>query len=193
MGFFKKDKSAEAENSNIVNVNGTNIEVLITEERLKARIKTLAEEISNEHAGQSVHLVCVLKGGVFFLTELAKHMTIPVTIGFFAVRGYGAGSGSRNVVKITKDLDDNIEGRHVVLVDDIIGTGYTHSFLIDVLKTKNPASIELCTLLSNAERRIKDVDVDYCGFGIPNTYVVGFGLDSHEQFRDLPFIGIIKK
>ena len=184
MSLFKKAQEAVYEDK---------ISILITAEELEERIKELAEEISRDHAGQCVHLVCILKGGAYFMTQLSKFMTIPVTIGFMSVSSYGSGTVSSGVVKINKDLDDSIEGRHVIVVEDIIDTGYTLSYLLEMLKGRNPASLELCTLLNKPERRVVDVDVDYCGFGVPDKFIVGYGLDKDQKYRNLPYIGTIEE
>ena len=166
---------------------------LISQERLEQRIKEMAEEISANHQGQVVHLICILKGGAFFMTQLSKYMTIPVTVGFMSVSSYGSGTVSSGVVKIMKDLDDSIEGRHVVVVEDIIDTGNTLSYLMELLKGRNPASLELAAMLNKPDRRIREVKIDYCGFGVPDQFIVGYGLDLDEKYRNLPYIGVIEE
>ncbi|MDO4961250.1 MAG: hypoxanthine phosphoribosyltransferase [Eubacteriales bacterium] len=168
-----------------------NISVLIPQDEVEAKIRELAEQISRDHEGETLHLICILKGGAYFMTELSKYMTIPVTVGFMSLSSYGSGTESSGIVKITKDLDDNIEGRHVMVVEDIIDTGNTLSYLIDMLKTRKPASVELCTLLNKPERRVKEVQVDYYGFIVPDKFIVGYGLDWDQKYRNLPYIGAV--
>ncbi len=167
------------------------ISELISQEKLERRIKEMAEEISRNHEGHTVHLICVLKGGAYFLTQLSKYMTIPVTIGFMAVSSYGSGTVSSGVVKITKDLNETIEGRHVIVVEDIIDTGNTLSYLLELLRQRKPESLELATMLNKPDRREREVPIDYCGFGVPDKFIVGYGLDLDEKYRNLPYIGVI--
>ena len=166
---------------------------LISQERLEQRIREMAEEISANHQGQVLHMICVLKGGAYFMTQLSKYMTIPVTVGFMSVSSYGSGTVSSGVVKITKDLDETIEGRHVLVVEDIIDTGYTLSYLMELFKGRKPASLELATMLNKPERRVRDVKIDYCGFGVPDKFIIGYGLDLDEKYRNLPYIGVIEQ
>ena len=168
------------------------IKVLVSEEDVNKRIADLGREISEAYAGKQVHLICVLKGGVFFMCELAKRITVPVTMDFMCVSSYGEGTTSSGVVRIAKDLDETIEGKDVLIVEDIIDSGRTLSYLIDVLKKRNPNSIHLCTLLDKPERRVVDVDVDYVGFNIPDEFVVGYGLDYAQKYRNLPYIGVVE-
>ncbi|MCR5421736.1 MAG: hypoxanthine phosphoribosyltransferase [Lachnospiraceae bacterium] len=169
------------------------ISVLLTEEQLDSRIRELGEQISKDYEGSSVHLVCILKGGTFFMCELAKRIKIPVSIDFMSVSSYGDSSVSSGVVKIIKDLDKPIEGKNVLIVEDIIDTGRTLSYLLKVLSHRNPESLKLVTLLDKPERRIvDDVKVDYTGFEIPDEFVVGYGLDYAERYRNLPYIGVVK-
>ena len=144
------------------------IKVLIPEEKVDERIRELGEKISADYAGKQIHLICVLKGGVFFMCELAKRITVPVSMDFMCVGSYGDGTASSGVVRIAKDLDESIENKEVLIVEDIIDSGNTLYYLMDVLKKRNPASMQLCTLLDKPERRVKDVKVDYCGFEIPD-------------------------
>ena len=148
------------------------ISVLFSEEEVNARIKEMGEQISKDYAGKSVHLVCILKGATFFACELAKRITIPVTLDFMSVSSYGNSTESSGVVKINKDLDEPIEGENVLVVEDIVDTGNTLSYLLDNLQKRGSASVKLCTLLNKQERRIKDVNVDYTGFVIPDAFVV---------------------
>ena len=169
-----------------------NITVLISEEDLDKRIQELGEEISRDYEGQQVHLICVLKGGAFFMCELAKRITIPVSIDFMSVSSYGDSSVSSGIVKIVKDLDKPVEGKNVIVVEDIIDTGRTLSYLLKVLSDRKPESIRLCTMLDKPDRRVvDDVNVDYSGFEIPDEFVVGYGLDYAERYRNLPYIGVL--
>ncbi|HCM91915.1 MAG TPA: hypoxanthine phosphoribosyltransferase [Lachnospiraceae bacterium] len=169
-----------------------NITVLISEEDLDRKIKELGEQISRDYEGQQVHLICVLKGGAFFMCELAKRITIPVSIDFMSVSSYGDASVSSGIVKIVKDLDKPIEGKNVIVVEDIIDTGRTLSYLLKVLSDRKPESIRLCTMLDKPDRRVvDDVNVDYSGFEIPDEFVVGYGLDYAEMYRNLPYIGVL--
>lgn len=169
-----------------------NIKVLISEEELSKKIKKLGEEISKEYAGKTLHLICVLKGGVFFMTELSKHIKVPVTIDFMSVSSYGDSTVSSGRVRILKDLDESIEGREVLVVEDIIDSGRTLAYLLDLLKNRQPNSLKLCTLLDKPSRREVDVNVDYTGFQIPDDFVVGYGLDYAQIYRNLPYIGVVQ-
>lgn len=169
-----------------------NIKVLISEEEIGKKIKELGEEISKEYAGKTLHLICVLKGGVFFMTELSKNITIPVTIDFMSVSSYGDSTVSSGRVRILKDLDESIEGRDVLVVEDIIDSGRTLSYLLDLLKNRQPNSLKLCTLLDKPSRREVDVKVDYTGYQIPDEFVVGYGLDYAQIYRNLPYIGVVQ-
>lgn len=168
------------------------VRVLITEEKVDERIRELGEAISRDYAGKQIHLICVLKGGVFFMCELAKRITVPVSMDFMCVGSYGDGTASSGVVRIAKDLDESIEGKEVLIVEDIIDSGNTLYYLMDVLERRKPASIRLCTLLDKPERRVKDVRVDYSGFNIPDEFVVGYGLDYAQKYRNLPYIGVVE-
>ena len=153
------------------------IKVLISEEEVDARIRELGEKISKEYEGKQIHLICVLKGGVFFMCELAKRITVPVSMDFMCVGSYGDGTKSSGVVRLAKDLDESIENKEVLIVEDIIDSGNTLYYLMDVLRQRKPASLRLCTLLDKPDRRVKDVHVDWTGFEIPDEFVVGYGLD----------------
>ena len=169
------------------------VKMLIPEEEVNARIEELGKKISEEYAGKQVHLICVLKGGVFFMCELAKRITVPVTMDFMSVSSYGDGTTSSGVVRIAKDLDEAIEGKDVLIVEDIIDSGRTLAYLIEVLKQRNPINIELCTLLDKPERRVKKlVQVKYTCFTIPDEFVVGYGLDYDQKYRNLPYIGVVE-
>ena len=167
------------------------IRVLLTEEEVDKRINEVAEQINKDYAGKSVHLICILKGGVFFTCELAKRLNMPVSMDFMSVSSYGAGTVSSGVVRIIKDLDEPLEGKNVLIVEDIIDSGRT---LIEVLKQRGPKDIHLCTLLDKPERRVKkQVKVDYTCFTIPDEFVVGYGLDYDQKYRNLPYIGVVEQ
>ncbi|MCD8131123.1 MAG: hypoxanthine phosphoribosyltransferase [Lachnospiraceae bacterium] len=168
------------------------IEVMIPEERVRQRIREMAEQISKDYAGKELHLVCTLKGGVFFMCELAKHITVPVTMDFMCVSSYGNATKSSGVVKITKDLDEPIMSRDVLIVEDIIDSGNTLSYMIEMLADRKPSSLRLCTLLDKPERHRKPVTVNYTGFQIPDEFVVGYGLDYAQRYRNLPYVGIVR-
>ena len=153
------------------------IRVLISEENVDKRICEIGERISKDYEGKQVHLICVLKGGAFFMCELAKRISVPVSMDFMSVSSYGADTKSSGVVKIVKDLDEPLEGKDVLIVEDIIDSGRTLYYLIDILQKRRPESIRLCTLLDKPDRRVKEVNVDYVGFNIPDEFVVGYGLD----------------
>ena len=168
------------------------IKVLLSEEEVDARIKQIAAQISRDYAGREIHLICVLKGGVFFTCELAKRITVPVSLDFMSVSSYGDDTKSSGVVKIVKDLDQPLIGKDVLIVEDIIDSGRTLSYLIEILKGRNPNSIRLCTLLDKPERRKAEVRLDYCGMRIEDKFIVGYGLDYGERYRNLPYIAIIE-
>ncbi len=168
------------------------IRVLLTEEEVNEKIAQLGKQISEDYKGRSVHLVCVLKGGVFFTCELAKRITVPVSLDFMSVSSYGADTKSSGVVKIVKDLDEPLEGKDVLIVEDIVDSGRTLSYLMENLRQRKPNSLHLCTLLDKPERRVTDVKVDYTGFNIPDEFVVGYGLDYAQKYRNLPFIGVVE-
>ncbi|MBR1854867.1 MAG: hypoxanthine phosphoribosyltransferase [Lachnospiraceae bacterium] len=168
------------------------IRVLISEEEVDARIREIGEQISKDYAGKEVHLVCVLKGGSFFLCELAKRITVPVSLDFMSVSSYGSETISSGVVKIVKDLDEPIQGRNVLIVEDIVDSGRTLSYLKEMMLDRKPESLRICTLLDKPDRRVVDVDVDYTGFHIPDEFVVGYGLDYAQRYRNLPFIGVVE-
>jgi hypoxanthine phosphoribosyltransferase len=169
------------------------IEVLLTEEEVNAKISELGAAISRDYEGKNVHLICVLKGGAPFMCELAKRITVPVSFDFMSVSSYGGGTSSSGVVKIVKDLDEPIEGKEVIIVEDIIDSGRTLSHLMKIFKERKPAGIRLCTLLDKPDRRVvEDVNVDYVGFCIPDEFVVGYGLDYDQRYRNLPYIGVVK-
>ncbi|MDO4942616.1 MAG: hypoxanthine phosphoribosyltransferase [Lachnospiraceae bacterium] len=168
------------------------ISVLISEAEVDKKIRELGEQISRDYAGESVHLVCILKGSVFITCELAKRITVPVTMDFMSVSSYGDGTKSSGIVKLAKDLDETIEDKNVIVVEDIIDSGRTLSYLLPVLRERRPKSLKLFAFLDKPERRVKEVPVDYCGFHIPDEFVVGYGLDYAQKYRNLPYIGIVE-
>ncbi len=165
--------------------------MLIEETALRARIAELGQEISAEYAGRELLLVGVLKGAVFFMADLMRHLTVPCEVDFMAISSYGAATDSSGVVRILKDLDINIEDRHVLIVEDIIDSGLTLSYLVRNLESRSPATLEICALLTKPERREQDVDVRGIGFEIPNRFVIGYGLDFAERYRNLPYVGVL--
>ena len=173
--------------------NGQNIKVYITEEEVNKRIAEIGAEITERFIGESVFLVCILKGSIFFTTELAKRIDLPVEIDFMTVSSYGASTVSSGVINVKQDLSCSIEGKNVIIVEDIIDSGNTLSRLIQLFKSRNPKTLTLCTLLDKPERRVvKDVVVDYTGFVVPDEFIVGFGLDWDQKFRNLPYIGFVE-
>ncbi len=168
------------------------VEVLLSEEEVNRRIRQIGEQISKDYAGKNVHLVCVLKGGSFFMCELAKRITVPVSLDFMSVSSYGGDTKSSGVVKIVKDLDESITDKHVIVVEDIVDSGRTLSYLLEMLKNRGCKDVKLCTLLDKPDRRVVDVKVDYTGFQIPDEFVVGYGLDYDQKYRNLPYIGVVK-
>lgn len=168
------------------------IRVMIPEKDIDGRIRELGEGISREYEGKALHVICILKGSVFFASELAKRITVPVTLDFMEVSSYGDDMVSSGHIKIKKDLGESIAGRHVLVIEDIIDTGKTLSFLMEMLKERKPASLKLCTLLDKPDRRTHPVDVDYVGFEIPDEFVVGYGLDYAQKYRNLPYIGVVE-
>ena len=166
-------------------------EILIDEETLQRRIAELGEEVSADYAGRDLLLVGVLKGAVFFMSDLMRRLTIPCEIDFMAISSYGAATDSSGVVRILKDLDINIEGRDVLVVEDIIDSGLTLSYLLRTMRARDPASLEICALMTKPERREIDVPVRYVGFEIPNRFVIGYGLDFGERYRNLPYVGVL--
>ena len=173
-------------------MNNYTVKELISEEKVVARIKELAEQINKDYEGKSVTLICILKGSVFFTCELAKYLTIPVTIDFMQCSSYGADTKSSGIVRLAKDLDEPITGKEVILIEDIIDSGRTLSHLFKLLSQREPASLTLCTLLDKPDRRVVEVDVKYTGFEIPDEFVVGYGLDYAQKMRNLPYIGVVE-
>ena len=167
------------------------VRVLKSEEVVDARIQEIGEQINKDYAGKQIHMICVLKGGAFFMCELAKRITVPVSLDFMSVSRYGSDTKSSGVVKIVKDLDESIQGKDVLVVEDIIDSGRTLSYLLEMLRDRKPNSLKLCTLLDKPSRRVVDVDVNYTGFQIPDEFVVSYGLDYDQRYRNLPYIGVI--
>ena len=168
------------------------IRELISEEKVDARIRELGEQISKDYAGESVHLVCILKGACIFMCELAKRINVPVSMDFMTVSSYGSGTKSSGIVRIKKDLDDPIKGLNVLIVEDIVDSGRTLHYLTEVFKERGCKSVRTCTLLDKPERRVVDLTVDYTGFLIPDEFVVGYGMDYDQRYRDLPYIGVVE-
>jgi len=167
--------------------------VLISEEEVGKRVKELGEKISRDYQGKSIIVICVLKGAIIFYSDLARYIDVPLEMDFMAVSSYGSGTKSTGVVRILKDLSVDIQGKHLLLVEDILDTGNTLHYLSENLKSRNPASFKICTLLDKPERRVADIHADYVGFVIPDDFVVGYGLDYNQGYRNLPYIGVLKK
>lgn len=170
-----------------------NISVFLTEEQINKRIAEIGAEITEKFKGESVYLVCILRGSVFFATELAKRIDLPVELDFMTVSSYGADTISSGVINVKKDLEGSIEGKNVIVMEDIIDTGNTLSRLIKLFESRNPKTLTLCTLLDKPERRmVDDIKVDYTGFTVPDKFIVGYGLDWDQKYRNLPYIGLVE-
>ena len=167
-------------------------EVLFSEEQLKNRVNEIARQIEKDYAGKEIMLISVLRGSFIFMADLCRAIKLPCTLDFMSVSSYGKGTTSSGQVQITKDLSEDITGRHVIVVEDILDSGNTLSYLLKILENRHPASIRLCTLLDKPDRRVKPVEVHYSGFSIPDAFVVGYGLDYAERYRNLPYIGVLK-
>ena len=167
------------------------IDVMFTEEQITERIKELGAQISRDYAGKEVTLICILKGASVFTCELAKRITVPVKFEFMQVSSYGDETESSGVVKILQDLDEPIRGKNVIVCEDVIDSGRTMHYLFKVLEQREPATLKLCSLLDKPDRRVVDVDIDYTGFSIPDEFIVGYGLDYAQKYRNLPYIGIV--
>lgn len=167
-------------------------EILITEEQIRQRTRELAQEISRDYEGQDLLLICVLKGGIVFLVDLMRELTVPHSVDFMATSSYGAATESSGVVRLLKDLDAPIAGRDVLIVEDIIDSGRTLDYLTRILRERNPASLRICSLLNKPERREVKIPIDYLGFNIPNKFVFGYGLDLDQLYRNLPFVAVVK-
>ncbi|MBQ8199371.1 MAG: hypoxanthine phosphoribosyltransferase [Lachnospiraceae bacterium] len=168
------------------------IRVMYSEEEVSARIRELAEQINRDYEGKEIHIIGILRGGSYFMCELSKRITVPVTIDFMSASSYGMSTTSSGQVKIVKDLEESILGRHVIVVEDIIDTGRTLSHLLKMLAERGPASLKLCTLLDKPDRRVVEVKIDYNGYTIPDEFVVGYGLDYAQKYRNLPYIGVVE-
>ena len=168
------------------------IRELVSEERVNEKIRELGAQISKDYAGESVHLVCILKGACIFMCELAKRINVPVSMDFMTVSSYGSGTKSSGIVRIKKDLDDPIKELNVLIVEDIVDSGRTLHYLTEVFKERGCKSVRTCTLLDKPERRVVDLKVDYTGFLIPDEFVVGYGMDYDQRYRDLPYIGVVE-
>ena len=168
------------------------IRVLLTEEEVDKKINEVAEQINRDYPGKEVHLICVLKGGVFFMCELAKRINLPLSMDFMSVSSYGAATKSSGIVRIVKDLDEPLMDKEVIIVEDIVDSGNTLAYLKELLMDRGPKSIKICTLLDKPSRRVKAVHVDYTCFAIPDEFVVGYGLDYDQKYRNLPFIGVVE-
>ncbi len=168
------------------------IQVMIPEEEVMARVAEMAQQITKDYEGKEIKLICILKGSIFFTTELAKRIDLPIMLDFMSVSSYGNETESSGRIKIIKDLDDSIRDEHVIVIEDIIDSGRTLSFLLEMLRSRQPASLKLCTLLDKPSRRVVSVDVDYTGFQIPDEFVVGYGLDYAQRYRALPYVGILE-
>lgn len=168
-------------------------EVLLSKEQIAQKVRELGATLAADYAGRRPMMLCVLKGSTIFYADLLRSMDIDVQLDFIAVSSYGRGTGSSGEVRLVKDLDESIEGRHVVVVEDILDTGLTLKYLTEMLRARGPASLKICTLLDKPERRRAQIEADYTGFTIPNAFVVGYGLDYAEDYRNLPYIGILKE
>jgi hypoxanthine phosphoribosyltransferase len=169
------------------------LEVLISQEQVRARVRELGAEISRDYEGKELLLLAVLKGAAVFLADLLREISGSVTYDFMATSSYGTDTKSSGVVRLLKDVDKGLAGRHVLIVEDIVDTGLTLSYLLEVLSQREPASLRVCTLLDKPTRRVQPVQIDYCGFTIPDRFVVGYGLDHDEQYRNLPFVGALSE
>ena len=165
---------------------------MFTEEEVDRRIQEIGDQITKDYAGKQIHMVCVLKGGAFFMCELAKRIKLDVSLDFMSASSYGSGTESSGLVKIVKDLDEPLKDKEVIVVEDIVDSGRTLSYLLKMLSERGPRSLKLCTLLDKPSRRVTEVDVAYTGFQIPDEFVVGYGLDYDQRYRNLPYIGVVK-
>jgi len=166
--------------------------VLLTEEQIQKRVAELGMQISADYSGKELHLIGVLRGAVMFMADLMRHITVPCSCDFIAIASYGMDTKSSGVVRILKDLDESIQGRHVLIVEDIVDTGLTLNYILNLIRSRNPASVRVCALLDKPERRIVPVEIHYLGFTIPNMFVVGYGLDFAQKYRNLPYIGVLR-
>lgn len=173
-------------------MDNAEIEVVISEQQIRERIKELSKAISEHYRGKDLVLIGVLKGAVVFMVDLARTLELPVELDFLAISSYGPSTDSSGVVRILKDLDSSVEGRHVLIVEDIVDTGLTLKYITEIISARNPASLRICALLNKQKNRKADVKLDYVGFEIPNQFVIGYGLDLAENYRNLPFVGVLK-
>ncbi|MBQ9444313.1 MAG: hypoxanthine phosphoribosyltransferase [Lachnospiraceae bacterium] len=169
-----------------------NITIMYTEEEIDNRIRELGAQITKEYAGKEITMICILKGAAPFACELAKRIDLPVEMDFMRCSSYGNETESSGVVKIDLDLDRPVRDKHLLIVEDIIDTGRTMHYLLDILKSRGPADVKLCALLDKPDRRVADVDIDYKGFVIPDEFIVGYGLDYAQRYRNLPYIGVVR-
>ncbi|MBP1924214.1 hypoxanthine phosphoribosyltransferase [Sedimentibacter acidaminivorans] len=167
--------------------------ILIDEDSLQAKVKELGAKIAEDYKGKDLLLICVLKGAVVFVSDLMKRIDLPLEIDFMAVSSYGCDTKSSGVVRILKDLDKGIEGKHILIVEDIIDSGLTLSYLIENLKARGPESVEICTILDKPDRRTANINIKYTGFQVPDEFVVGYGLDYAEKYRNLPYVAVLKE
>ena len=167
-------------------------EILFTEEQLKTRVNEIARQIEADYAGQEIMLISVLRGSFVFMADLCRAIDLPCVVDFMSVSSYGSGTSSTGQVQITRDLSEDITGRNLIVIEDILDSGNTLNYLLNILRHRHPASVRLCALLDKPERRVKPVELHYCGFTIPDAFVVGYGLDYAEKYRNLPYIGVLK-
>ncbi|MBI2914393.1 MAG: hypoxanthine phosphoribosyltransferase [Firmicutes bacterium] len=173
-------------------MNGDVAEILLEETQIQAKVRALASQLSSDYEGMDLVMVCILKGAVLFMADLMRYISIPVTVDFMAISSYGAGTKTSGVVRILKDLDEPVQGKHVLIVEDIVDTGLTLKYLQNNLSSRQPASLRSCVLLDKPTRREVDIQPDYVGFEMPDRFMIGYGLDYSERYRNLPFIGVLK-
>lgn len=166
--------------------------ILLTEEQIEQRVAELGAQISADYEGKGLHLIGILRGAITFLADLMRYITIPCSCDFIAIASYGMDTKSSGVIRILKDLDDSVQGRHVLIVEDIVDTGLTLNYILNLIRSRNPASVKVCALLDKPERRVIPVWIHYLGFTIPNRFVVGYGLDFMQHYRNLPYIGVLR-
>ncbi|MBE3583357.1 MAG: hypoxanthine phosphoribosyltransferase [Limnochordaceae bacterium] len=167
-------------------------EILLTQEQIAVKVAELGKQISQDYEGKDLGLICILKGASIFAADLVRHIELPISLDFMAISSYGMGTKTSGVVRILKDLDHPIQGRHILVVEDIVDTGLTLKYLLESLRSRQPASLHVCTLLDKPSRRRVEIEPDYNGFHIPDKFVVGYGLDFDERYRNLPYIGVLK-